>query len=118
MQTAKKIMAMGFEFIPGMKVSWIVTDGKRSPIEAEPFIDGKEFTHKPDYDYYARRMAMTFSRITEVFGWDMKSLMTGSQQKTLFGEGGFGDGGGDAPAKKEKVEIKKTDKKLTLDDFL
>ncbi len=117
-QTAKKMMAMGFEFVPGMKVSWIVTDGSRSPIEAEPFIDGKEFTHKPDYNYYARRMAMTFSRITEVFGWDMKSLMTGSQQKTLFGEGGFGDGGSEPSAKKEKVEVKKTDKKLTLDDFL
>ncbi|MCK4757662.1 MAG: DNA polymerase II [Thermoplasmata archaeon] len=117
-QTAKKIMEMGYEFVPGMKVSWVVVNGKKSPIEAEPYIDGKEFTHEPDYYYYARRMAMTLARITDVFGWDMNSLMSGSQQKTLFSDG-FGDGGGGDPAqKKESVKIKKTDKKLTLDDFL
>ena len=114
-QTAKKIMELGYEFVPGMKVSWVVTNGRVSPLEAEPWIDGMKFEHKPDYEYYARRMAMTFARITDVFGWDMNSLMTGTQQKTLFSEGFGGD---ENPVKKERVEVKKTDKKLTLDDFL
>ena len=115
LRQAKKIMEQGYEFVPGMKVSWVVTNGKISPLEAEPWIDGAKFEHKPDYEYYARRMAMTFARITDVFGWDMNSLMTGSQQKTLFSEG---FGGGDDPVKREIIEVKKTDKKLTLDDFL
>ena len=92
-QTAKKLIAMGYEFIPGMKVSWIVTDSSKAPQVVEPYIIGKEFTAKPDYRYYAERIAQTASRITEVFGWSEKDLMMGSQQATLF------DGGFDAPEK-------------------
>ena len=87
-QAAKKLMALGYEFIPGMKVSWIVTDSKKTPQVVEPYISGKEFTARPDYRYYAERIAQTASRITEVFGWTEKDLMMGTQQATLF-EGAF-----------------------------
>jgi DNA polymerase I len=109
-QAARKREKMGYEFVPGMKVSWIVTDGKKSPQIVEPFISGKAFEHKPDYNYYARRIAMTLARITEVSNWDEKSLLAGVQQSTLFGK--------DRSRSKKKERIKKTDKKLTLEDFM
>src|SRR5206468_824983 len=34
---ARKLEEMGEEFMPGMKVSWIVTDSKKSPMEVEPY---------------------------------------------------------------------------------
>jgi len=37
---------------------------RKSPQEVEPYINGRPFTKKPDYDYYARRLAETLSRIT------------------------------------------------------
>jgi DNA polymerase I len=95
-QTAKKLIAMGYEFIPGMKVSWIVTDSSKTPQVVEPYISGKEFTARPDYKYYAERLSQTASRITEVFGWTEKDLMSGLQQATLF-DGWFDDGDDDKP---------------------
>ena len=83
-QAAKKLIALGYDFIPGMKVSWIVTDSKTSPQTVEPYVSGAEFKGKPDYRYYAERIATTASRITEVFGWSEKDMMMGSQQSTLF----------------------------------
>ena len=117
-QAALKMKDKGYSFIPGMKVSWIVTNGNVVPQEVEPYISGAEFTGEPDYNYYAERLAQTASRITEVFGWDEKALMMGSRQRTLF-DGGFG--GGDAPEKKKKDEpvtsAKAPPKKPKLDDF-
>jgi len=83
-QAAKKMMDMGYDFIPGMKVSWIVTDGKSTPQTVEPYISGTKFTGTPDYRYYAERLSQTAARITEVFGWEEKDLLMGSQQATLF----------------------------------
>jgi len=97
-QTAKKLIEMGYEFIPGMKVSWIVTDSSSAPQKVEPYIAGVEFTAKPDYKYYAERISQTASRITEVFGWEEKDIMMGSQQATLF------DGNFDRPSTKKKEE--------------
>ncbi|MDO9537291.1 MAG: DNA polymerase domain-containing protein [Thermoplasmata archaeon] len=114
-QTAKKLIAMDYEFFPGMKVSWIVTDGRKTPIIAEPFISGRKFEHKPDYEYYARRVAMTLARVTDTFGWDTQELLTGSQQQSLFS---YGSEKESKAKKKEESKIKKTDKELTLDDFL
>src|SRR3989442_13030203 len=37
---ARKLEQMGEEFMPGMKVSWIVTDHKQSPKEVEPYLSG------------------------------------------------------------------------------
>jgi DNA polymerase I len=112
---ARKLKEMGYEFVPGMKVSWIVTNSKKTPQEVEPFIDGKDFKHEPDWEYYANRVATTIARVTEVFGWDEKSLLGGMQQKTLFSDD-FEESSKKRPDKKGKP--KKTDKKLTLEDFL
>ena len=113
-QTAKKLMDMGYEFVPGMKVSWIVTNGRKTPIEVEPYVSGRKFEKTPDYEYYARRVAMTLARVTDTFGWDTQELLTGTQQKSLFSFDAK-----DAPKarKKEEPKVKKTDKELTLDDF-
>jgi len=113
-QAAKKMIAKGYDFIPGMKVSWIVTDGNRTPQQVEPYISGAEFTAEPDYKYYAERLAQTASRITEVFGWNEKDLMLGSQQSTLFDS--FGTGGSEK--KKDSTPVSKpATKKSSLDDF-
>jgi DNA polymerase I len=111
---ARKLKEMGYEFVPGMKVSWIVTNSKKTPQEVEPYIDGRKFESEPDWEYYARRVAMTISRVTEVFGWDERTLLGGGKQKSLFSED-FDD----SKKKKEKSkrQPKKTDKKLTLEDF-
>jgi DNA polymerase elongation subunit (family B) len=112
-QAAKKMIDKGYDFIPGMKVSWVVTDGNRTPQQVEPYISGAEFTAEPDYKYYAERLAQTASRITEVFGWNEKDLMLGSQQSTLFDS--FGTGG---EKKKDPAPVSKpTTKKSSLDDF-
>ncbi len=112
---ARKLKDMGYEFVPGMKVSWIVTDGKKTPQEIQPYIDGKVFEYEPDREYYAKRVAMTLARVTEVFGWDEKTLLGGPKQKTLFS-----DDFDASPPKKivEKGKPKKTNEKLTLEDFL
>jgi DNA polymerase I len=75
-QAARKLMKMGREFIPGMKVSWIVVDSKKRPQVVEPYIPNVPFEYKPDYEYYADRVAQTLSRITEVFNVDESSLKT------------------------------------------
>ncbi|MEM0139537.1 MAG: DNA polymerase domain-containing protein [Ferroplasma sp.] len=62
---AKKLIERGEIFIPGMKVSWIVTDANRTPQEVEPFIDGQEFKYKPDYAYYSKRLQETLNRVLE-----------------------------------------------------
>jgi DNA polymerase I len=80
-QAAQKLMKMGREFIPGMKVSWIVVDSKKRPQVVEPFIPNVPFQYKPDYDYYADRVAQTLSRITEVFNLDESSLKTSEVRK-------------------------------------
>ena len=66
----KQLKEEGFDVIPGMKVAWIVTDSRKSPQEIEPYHLGRPFpeSKKPDYGYYAGRLAQTLSRITEVFG--------------------------------------------------
>ena len=113
-QAAKKLIAMGYDFIPGMKVSWIVTDSKATPQTVEPYVSGVEFTAKPDYKYYAERLSQTASRITEVFGWEERDLLMGNQQATLF-SGKFAESS-DAP-KKKKAADKPKPKMKSLDDF-
>jgi DNA polymerase I len=108
-------MAMGYDFVPGMKVSWIVTDSKKTPQEVEPYVSGRPFEHRPDCRYYAERVAQTAARATEVFGWAERDLLTGSQQVTLF-DTSFA-GGSEASSKKKEAEPKKVNKKLDLRDF-
>ncbi|MCL2333640.1 MAG: DNA polymerase II [Candidatus Methanoplasma sp.] len=117
-QAALKMKERKYNFIPGMKVSWIVTNGGVVPQQVEPYMSGVEFTAEPDYKYYAERLAQTASRITEVFGWTESDLLAGSQQKTLFDDD---FGGKSAPEKKKKEETvtsaKAPPKRPKLDDF-
>ncbi len=86
----RKLKKLGYEVVPGMKVSYIVTDGHKVPQEVEPFIDDQPFSEKPDLDYYTERMALTISRITEGIvpehELDYNGLVSGVQQKSLFSE--------------------------------
>ncbi|HLB67167.1 MAG TPA: DNA polymerase domain-containing protein [Thermoplasmata archaeon] len=110
---ARKLGEMGEEFMPGMKVSWIVTDSKRSPMEVEPYVSGRAFERRPDWEYYARRVAQTLAYITEAYGWDEKALFTGTQpaqQKSLFSD----DFNGEATPSEG---VRRNGKKLTLEDF-
>src|SRR2546425_1255677 len=75
---ARKLEQMGEEFMPGMKVSWIVTDHKESPMQVEPYLSGAKFEKMPDWEYYARRVAQSLAYVTEVYGWDEKALLTGN----------------------------------------
>ena len=79
----KQLRSEGYDVIPGMRVSWIVTDSRKSPQEVEPWVDGRPFTKQPDWDYYADRVAQTLARVTEVFDWDAASLLRGSHQQRL-----------------------------------
>src|SRR2546422_8431183 len=108
---AQKLVEMGEEFAPGMKVSWIVTNSKESPMDVEPFVSGRAFEKKPDWEYYARRVAQSLSYVTEVYGWDERALLMGTVQADLFHEG-F-----EPEEKPKKVEVQKTKKELTLEDF-
>ena len=116
-QAAKKLIAMGYEFIPGMKVSWIVTDAKSSPMKVEPWISGKPFSAKPDYRYYAERLSRMAGMITEVFGWGEKDLMMGSQQATLLDGGSFGSGDEAKKGIVPPAPAKPKSKVRSLDDF-
>ena len=86
----RQLKALGYEFVPGMKVSYIVTNGHKVPQEVEPYIDGRPATNAPDWEYYAERMAMSMARITEGLDseseWDYQALLSGVQQKSLFSE--------------------------------
>lgn len=112
-RVARKLKEMGYEVMPGMKVSWIVTNSKKSPNDVEPWIEGRPFTVRPDYRYYATRLSATISRVTESFGWDERSLLSGVQQATLKG-----DDFEDKRSAKAAAQPKKTDKELNLDDFM
>jgi len=109
-QTAKKLTEMGYEFQPGMKVSWIVTDSRKTPQAVEPYVSGREFQAEPDFRYYAERLSQTVARVTDVFGWDEKSLITGSQQQSLFDNW-------DETKKKDDKGVRKSSGNSTLEDF-
>ena len=109
---ARKMKELGYEVVPGMKVSWIVVDARKAPMHIEPWVSGRPFEHKPDWEYYARRVAQTLSYVTEIYGWDERALLMGTVQADLFHEN-F-----DEQKKPKKAEVQKTEKKLKLEDFL
>ena len=69
-----------------MKVSFLVTDAKRRPMDVVPWLDTEEQASQAAYDgqFYAERLAAAVGRITEAFGWNAKELMAGNRQATLF----------------------------------
>jgi DNA polymerase I len=111
--TARKLKAMGYEFVPGMKVSWIVTDAEKTPQAVEPFIDGRPFEHRPDWKYYARRLAVSLARATESFGMDERALLTGQKGLDSFGCGDArDDGSGPKPGNGKALRAR------SLDEFM
>ncbi len=83
----RQLKEEGYPVVPGMKVAWIVTNAKKSPQQVEPYVEGRELKGRPDFQYYAERVAQTLSRVTEVFGWDQSRLLQRTQQQDLFGMG-------------------------------
>ncbi|MCL2509728.1 MAG: DNA polymerase II [Methanomassiliicoccaceae archaeon] len=116
-QAAEKMVGKGYDFIPGMKVSWIVTNGNIVPQEVEPYISGAAFEGTPDYNYYAERLAQTASRITEALGWNEKDLLKGSRQHTLFDDDFESSKDNTSKKKKETAVPKAASKSPRLEDF-
>ena len=85
-RAAKERIRRGLSFTPGMKVGYIVTDAKSSPMNVEPWLVDEIGADPPDYDsqYYAARLAKALGRITEAFNWSENELLSGSRQQTLF----------------------------------
>ena len=85
-RAAKKRIERDLPFTPGMKVGYVVTSAKNSPMDVEPWLVDEIGEAPPRYDpeYYARRLATALGRITEAFGWGKTELMSGSRQQTLF----------------------------------
>ena len=85
-QAAKKRIARGLQFTPGMKVDYIVTDAKKRPLTVEPWLVAEtgDVPPVPDWEFYAERVARAMGRITEAFGWSDKELLAGNRQSTLF----------------------------------
>lgn len=82
-RVAKKLIERGETFIPGMKVSWIVTNSKKSPQEVEPYIDGVEFEGTPDWEYYAKRVEETLNRVLESLDKEVTIANKKAPQKKL-----------------------------------
>jgi len=83
-QAARKRIAKGLQFTPGMKVSYIVTDSKKGQT-VEPWLVAETGDEPPipDWLFYAERLARAMGRITEVYGWSAKDLLLGSRQQTF-----------------------------------
>ena len=116
-QTAKKMIERGYEFIPGMKVSWIVVNGSVSPQVVEPYISGVPFEKKPDYKYYAKRVATNVGRVTEVFGWDERRLLSGISQQSLFSDA-FASAGREGGVRKKSDAAANKKGSRRLEDFI
>ena len=86
-QAARKRIARGLPFTPGMKVSYIVTAAKgedgRQTVEPWLVAETGDPPPVPDWKFYAERLAKAMGRITEVYGWSEKDLLLGSRQQTF-----------------------------------
>ena len=86
-QAARKRIARGLPFTPGMKVSYIVTAAKgddgRQTVEPWLAAETGDAPPIPDWSFYAERLARAMGRITEVYGWSEKDLLLGSRQQTF-----------------------------------
>lgn len=79
LQAVKKAQKVGVYIPAGMKVSWIVTNSRRSPQQVEPYIDGSPFAHTPDYLYYRDKLCDAFLRVLESFDYDRDALVEREQ---------------------------------------
>tara|TARA_B100000900_G_scaffold406820_1_gene418463 strand:- start:9026 stop:11686 length:2661 start_codon:yes stop_codon:yes gene_type:complete len=89
-RAAKERISRGLQFTPGMKVGYIITDSKTSPMEVRAWlvdeIGGEP--PKPDSQYYINRLAKSLGRITSALNFDESKLKdyakNPSTQKSLF----------------------------------
>jgi DNA polymerase I len=78
----RKLEERGIKVQPGMKVSWIVT-GSKGKQDLAPYLGPEsEAEIEPHWDFYARRVAQTLARVTEVFGWGVDDLLKGVKSRT------------------------------------
>jgi len=125
-QAMLKLVSKNHEFTPGMKVSYIVTNGKKTPQVVEPVLVEGDAPADPDWDYYAERMARALARITEVFGYDKKFLMDGIYQQSIDqwtgpeaeGEGNVTEQSAYKESGKVKNENDREKKDASLLDFM
>ena len=68
-RAAKQRIERGLGFTPGMKVGYVVTDAKSSPMKVTAWLTEELGDDPPEYDseYYAKRLATALGRITEAF---------------------------------------------------
>ena len=85
-RAAKQRIERGLGFTPGMKVGYVVTEAKSSPMKVSAWLTEELGDDPPNYDpeYYARRLATALGRITEAFQWSERDLLQGSRQQSLF----------------------------------
>ncbi len=89
-RAAKERISRGLQFTPGMKVGYIITNSKSSPMEVKAWlvdeIGGEP--PKPDPQYYVNRLAKSLGRITSALKFDESALKdyakNPSTQKSLF----------------------------------
>ena len=89
-RAAKERISRGLQFTPGMKVGYIITNSKLSPMEVKAWlvdeIGGEP--PKPDPQYYVNRLAKSLGRITSALKFDEAQLKdyakNPSTQKSLF----------------------------------
>ncbi|MBI4179607.1 DNA polymerase II [bacterium] len=79
LQAVKKAQKFGVYIPAGMKVSWIVTNSRRTPQQVEPYIDGIAFSHAPDHLYYRDKLCDAFLRVLENFDYDRDALVEREQ---------------------------------------
>lgn len=82
-QAVKKAEKFGVHIPAGMKVSWIVTNSRRTPQQVEPYLDGIKFEYDPDYHYYRDKLCDAFLRILENFNYD-RDMLIEREQLGLF----------------------------------
>lgn len=82
-RAARKLVAYGFRWIPGTKLSWIVTNHTVTPMEIEPWIPERVIKPIPDLTYYAKRVVNSIKDITKVFGYDEDGLYSSTSPTKL-----------------------------------
>jgi len=85
-RAARKRIAAGLAFTPGMKIGYLVTDRSTSPMTVEPWLVEETGVNQDKFDpeFYAERIATALGRLTEAFGWRADDLLKGKRQTTLF----------------------------------
>jgi DNA polymerase I len=89
-RAAKERISRGLQFTPGMKVGYIITNSKSSPMEVKAWLVDEIGGNppKPDPQYYVNRLAKSLGRITSALKFDEAQLKdyakNPSTQKSLF----------------------------------